>query len=301
MLGMEPARRLTLRSAPRRTVPAIFGLAVLLALVAGCVSRKSDEPVVKKTALQRVLDSGKIRCGYLIYSPYLRKDPNSGQLSGIFHDVMEEIGRNAGLQIQWTEEVGYENIYPGLDAGRFDVFCPGLWPNASRAKAGYFTVPIFYSFVTVWGRATETRFSSDLSAIDSPSVRIATIDGAMEDIIARTDFPKATRVSLPQLSPFTQNFLNITSGKADITFAEPSLATEYLRSNPGTIKPIAAEKPLRVFGNTLVVRRGENELKEFLDVALLELLHSGRVDRIVSRYEPSPNAFLRVAPPYRFK
>ncbi len=297
MLLRDPGFR---RIGPTSAIWAWVLLATI-ALVAGCVPATSDDSTTRATVMQRVLDGGKIRCSYLIYSPYFRKDPNTGELSGIFHDVMEEIGKNSDLEIDWVEEVGYENIFVGLDAARYDVFAGGLYPNASRAKVGSFTIPVFYSIVTTWGRPDEHRFDEDLSAIDSPSVRIATIDGAIEDIIAKTDFPNASRVSLPQLSPFTQNFLNITSGKADITFAEPGLATEYLQANPGAIQQLSPDNPLRIFGNSLVVRTGEVELLAFLDVGLRELLFTGRIDKILAKYEPAPNVFPRVATPYRLQ
>lgn len=251
-----------------------------------------------QSSLPLILQKGEIRCSYLLYSPYFRKDPNTGQLSGIFHDLMEEIGKRSNLKIIWVEEVGYENIFPGLDAGRYDVFAGGLWPNTTRARAGSFTVPVFYSTITGWARADETRFV-DLKGIDEPDVRIATIDGAMEDIIAKNDYPNATRVSLPQLSPFTQNLLNIKTKKADITFAEPSIVHEFLVQNPGSLKEIAPEQPLRTFGNTLVIRRGDTQLKEFLDISLSELLNSGVVDRILRQYEATPGSFPRVAVPYQ--
>jgi hypothetical protein len=41
---------------------------------------------------------------------------NTGVLSVIFHDIMEEIGKKASLRVNWVEEVGYENIFPGWTA-----------------------------------------------------------------------------------------------------------------------------------------------------------------------------------------
>lgn len=279
---------------------AVAGALALMALLLNrfWVDKVLTAPTPVESRLTQVIKSGEIRASYLIYSPYFRKDPNTGELSGIFHDLMEEIGKKAGLRINWVEEVGYENIFAGLDSGRYDVFAGGLWPSTSRAKAGSFSIPVFFSVIKAWGRADETRFAN-LSAINSPDVRIATIDGAMEDIIAQADFPKATRVSLPQLSPFTQNLLNITSGKADVTFAEPGIVSEFLATNPGTLKELAPDRPLRIFGNSLVIKRGDFEFQEFLDVALAELLYSGLVDKILKKYEPGPGVFPRAALPYR--
>ena len=213
--------------------------------LAGCSSSKGtlDKTAADnsqhETSLQRVLRTGKIRCSYLLYSYYFQKDPNSGKLSGIFYDVMEEIGRRSDLKIDWVEEVGFQNIFPGLNANRCDVFCGGLWPNATRAKAALFTRPVFYSAITAWCRPDDNRFSKDLSTINSPSFKIATIDGAMEDLIARADFPLAKRESLPELSPFVQNLLNVVGKKAD---------------KPAAADPIA---PLAMVRNAIADPRGE--------------------------------------------
>jgi len=253
--------------------------------------------VLADSRFQKIITSGEIRCSYLIYSPYFRKDPNTGQLSGIFHDIMEEIGKRSSLKVVWVEEVGYETIFAGLTSGIHNVFCGGLWPNAPRAREGSFSIPVFYSVVKAWARSGETRFTN-LDGVNNVTTRIAAIDGAMEDIIARTDFPKAERVSLPQQTPFTQSLLNITTNKADITFAEPGVIREFLAANPGTLKEIAPDRPLRIFGNVLVLPQREQQLKQFLDVALSELLYSGAIDRILERYEPGKGVFPRATLPY---
>ncbi len=275
----------------------VVGILSILALFFAIKS--SDQGAVNSSSvIDRVLQSQTLRASYLIYSPYFIKDPNSGKLSGIFYDVTELIGKKLGLKVEWTEEVGYEDIFTGLDSGRYDVFAGGLWPGATRAKVGYFSTPVFYSVIKAWGRTDDHRFDNNLSAINSPNIRIATIDGAMEDIIAKADFEKAQQVSLPQLSPFSQNFLDITSGKADVTFAEPSAVHLFLKTNPGTLREIAPNQPLRIFGNSLVLKRGEDEFKQMIDVALDEAVFSGEIDKILKKYEASSDEFPRPAFPY---
>ncbi len=285
----------------KRTHIVLFCIAAAtIAVTAATLSRSrsvAQSVAAADTRFKQVIEKREIRCSYLVYSPYLRKDPNTGVFSGIFYDIMEEVGRKSSLKIVWAEEVGYETIFEGLKSGRHDVFCGGLWPNATRARVGSFSVPVFYSVVKAWGRPNETRFVN-LQGINDPSVKVATIDGAMEDIIARTDFPLARRESLPQQTPFSQNLLNISTRKADITFAEPGIIREYLAKNPGALKELAPDKPLRIFGNVLVLPQHEHQLKQFLDTALLEMLYSGDIDRILQKYEPNPGVFPRVSLPY---
>lgn len=280
----------------RNTLIMLFVFLAAACLVLACCT--VSETNKHESAMDRVLRTGTLRCSYTPYSSYFRKDPNTGQLSGIFYDVMKEIGKNSGLKVEWVEEVGYQSIFSGLEADRYDIFAAGLWPNATRAKAGLFTIPIFYSAITTWVRPDDHRFDSNLSVINSRAVRIATIDGAVEDIIAKTDFSKAQLVSLPELSPFSQNLLNVVNKKADLTFAEPMVVREFLVTNPGTLKQVAPDKPLRIFGNALVVKREEASLKEFLNVALKELVDSGRVDKILATYKIPAGTYYLVAHPY---
>jgi len=252
-----------------------------------------------KSAYDRVMATQTLRCGYKSYAPYFEKDVNTGKFSGIFYDLTEELAKNAGLKVEWVEEVSYDEIFTGLSAKRYDAMCAGLWPNVNRAKVGSFTIPIAYNIVTAWGRVGEKRFKN-LEGINDPAVKVATIDGAMEDIIAQTDFPLAQRVASPGLSPFTDNFVKITSGKADITFVESSLIRDYIAANPNTLKQLSP-KPLRVFGVSIALGKGETDLKELLDVGLTELLNNGHVDSVLKKYEKYPGTFLRVAKPYEEK
>src|SRR6516162_8652390 len=143
-----------------------------LALLASCGSSGIVQGVKRESLYDRVMHSGTIRCSYLACAPYCIKDPNSGELSGIFVEAMETVGRKLGLKVVWTGEVGYESLFEGLNSDRYDVFAGGLWPNASRAKAADFSIPIYYGAVKAYGRSDEKRFENNLDAINASDVRI---------------------------------------------------------------------------------------------------------------------------------
>ena len=109
------------------------GSVIAIMIITACSPEETHEKTI--TTLESIRAKREISCGYLVYSPYIRRDAQTGELSGIFYDIMEQIGKNADLKIRWAEEVGYQNIMPGLDAKRYDVFCGGLYPSSSRALA----------------------------------------------------------------------------------------------------------------------------------------------------------------------
>jgi ABC-type amino acid transport substrate-binding protein len=128
---------------------------------------------------------------------------------------------------------------------------------------------------------------------------IATIDGETAQVIAEADFPKAGKLSMPQMTDCNQMLLNVASKKADVTILEPAFTNQYINHNPGSVENICPSKPIRVFPNCWMFSRGEFEFKAMLDTVLDEVINSGAMDKIISKYEHAPNEIYRVAVPYQ--
>lgn len=286
-----------------------LGLIVLLALVISIAahfllqkvgpSASSAHPTAPATVYDHVIKSGVIRTGYVIYPPGSIKDPNTGKLSGIFVEALEQAASNMGLKVQWAEEVGWGSMIEGLNTGRYDLVGTQVWANSTRGKTADFTVPLFFSGIGVYVRANEHRFDGDLSKLNSPEVRIATIDGEMSTIISKQDYPRAKTVSHPQLSDNSQILLDVVNGKADVTFVEPYIALLFLKNNPSTVRNLASQHPIRIFPNSMMLQKGDVRLKTMLDTALTELLNTGKIDELMRKYVPSQGTFYPVAYPYR--
>lgn len=252
---------------------------------------------VKQTAsvYERVINAGTIKAAYLTYPPACMKDTKTGEMSGIFVEVLQKACDNLGLKLEWTEEVGWASQIEGLENDRYDIVGSPVWANPTRGKLTTMTIPVYYSGIGVYVRANDNRFVGKFDLIDNPAIRIGTIDGETADLIARSDYPKAQRASSPQNTEISQKFLDLASNKCDVVFAEPYYAFEYLKSNPGTIKNIAEASPIRLFGNCYMFKKNEFQLQQMLNVAIQDLINSGFVDRVISKYEPAPHLFYRNA------
>jgi polar amino acid transport system substrate-binding protein len=295
--------------APRKSgagnrVLATLGIIVLVVAIHLIMNTYMEpEATTTTTAVEsvysRVIESGVIRCGYVSNPPSCVVDPNTGKVTGIFAEAIEKAASNLGLRIEWTEEVGFGSMIEGLVTDRYDLVPAAIWPTASRARLVEFSTPLFYSGVGAYVRAKDTRFDDNLVGLNSESVKIATMDGEMAELIAQNDFPKAERIQVPQLSDITMMLLNVKGGKADVSFVELYFAHEFLKNNPGSIRNITPDNPIRVFPNTALVKRGEVEFKAMINVALDELINQGVVDRLLDKYEPAPGTFYRKGLPYR--
>ena len=285
----------------------IVAVAVSLAaaaIVAGC-DRTGEAATAKlETTYERVLRTGVIRAAYISYPPAAMKDTATGKMSGAFVDTLEQAASNLGLKVEWGEEVGWGAQIEGLNANRYDIVGSPVWANPTRGKLTTLSRPVYYSGIGIYVRSDDKRFApaadGNWDFINRPDVRIATIDGETGDLIARTQFPQAQRVSLPQTADISQLFLEVSSGKADVFFAEPYFALEYFKNNPRTLRNIAEQNPIKTLGNVYMMRDNEFQLKQALDVALEDLLASGFVDSTLAKYEGG-ETFYRVAAPYRQK
>lgn len=288
----------------RTTSLAVLTISVL-AMLSGCRSQPAGNTTAAGlSTYDRVIKTGTIRCGYIPYPPGSYKDPNTGRLSGIFVDTMEEAGRRLGLKVEWTEEVGWATMIEGLQTNRYDMVCTPVWENAARGKVADFSVPLYYSGIGVFVRTNDNRFtkpdgSVNFAAINSKNVKISTSDGDVAQVIAQEDFPNARQVTVSQMADRSQMLLNVVARKADVAFMEPQIAFEFSKMNPGTIKNISPQHPIRVFPNVMMFKRGQPEFKAMIDAALQEVINSGYVDRLIDKYEPYRGALYRLAYPYR--
>jgi len=278
-----------------KNLSQILITAVAAAVVAFAVVNYAKPAAVDHatgTLYDQVIKRGTIRCAYTRYSVGLMKDPNTGKVSGIYHDVIEKIAANLSLKVAWTEEVGWANQIEGLQAGRYDMICSPVSLNSGRARAADFSIPLFYSPVQVWVKADNNSLHS-VDQLNDPKIKIAVLDGEQTSVFARQFFPKAQTVSLLQTVQFSDLLLQVTTGKADVVFAEPLAVREFMESNPGSLKAITNTKPLVLVPNIFLLKRDEFEFKEMLDNALRELFNTGYMDQVISQYEKYPNSYVR--------
>ncbi|MDP9195772.1 MAG: ABC transporter substrate-binding protein [Pseudomonadota bacterium] len=242
----------------------------------------------------RIMKSGTIRCGYFTWPAFLEKDPNTGKFSGIFYDIMEELGQKLKLKIEWAEEISLATMFEGFKAGRYDAICGPVTPSPERVLFSDFTIPVGYMPFYLFSRADDARFDNNFSAINKKEIRFASIDGELGSTILGNEFPLATAVSLPQMSDGGQLVETVATGKADVTTTEAVVALTYMENNPDKLK-IVPGGPLRTMSFSLALPLGESRLKTVLNFTLQYMLDEGFVDRIYRKHSKFEGVILRPA------
>jgi ABC-type amino acid transport substrate-binding protein len=177
--------------------------------------------------------------------------------------------------------------------------CFGAWPKATTAREVLFTEPTYFLPINAYVREGDERFDHAVEKINSPTIKISTMDSELSSELARTQFPLAQTLSVPQLSPSGTLLLNVASGKGDVTFTDAWTGEAFMAKNPGQIRVVVLDKPLRLFGHTIPVGKGEHSLVSLLNTATDEIMSSGEFEAIVQKYEKIPGVLLMQKPEYK--
>ena len=57
----------------------------------------------KESVFEKVVSSGELNCAYAIWPPFFSKDALTGELSGFNYDIIEAVGRELGLKINFAK------------------------------------------------------------------------------------------------------------------------------------------------------------------------------------------------------
>lgn len=275
----------------------LVALVIVVSLLTVKLSGSSNIGTASNSVYDKVIASGIIRACYTAFPPAFIKDPNTGKLSGIFYDTLNKAAGNMGLKVDWTTEVGWGDAIGALNSGKCDIIGSDSWSNSTRGKSAEFIQPLFYSSINAYVRIDDNRFNNDISVANNPNYKIVVLDGESSQVIAAQDFPNAKTLQLPQLTDVSQLFVSVVAGKGDMTFQDSSTADQYMKNNPGKIKIVST--PLVVYGDVMMVKKGEFSLKTSLDNAINELHNNGYINSVISKYEKEYGvSFHRVAAPY---
>lgn len=282
--------------------------AILVAVIAAFVTAKMTTPKTmmpatgeakKESVYERVMRTGTIRCGYYSWAPFMIKDANTGQFSGLFHDIFSTLAGNLGLKVEWVGEIGLGDFPQALATGRVDAYCTPLAQIGTRARAVDFTDAVGYFPMFAFVRADDTRFDGDIAKLNDPSITISVMDGEMSSVVAAKIFPKAKTLQLVQNGSVADMLNNVVTKKADVTLNEASTLNTFLEKNPGTLTILKGAPPVGVFGGGFPIAQGEEKFRQMLNWSLRELMTTGQLDALYTKNAIAPETILRPTMPYR--
>ena len=258
-------------------------------------------PAHAETTYDRVMASGKIRCGYVVWSPSFVIDPNTQGKSGVFFDLTNEMAKRLSLGVEWVEEAGWSTAIEGIKQKRYDAVCTNFWPTPARARLATFSVPVNYSPLYVWVKKDSPLLKTPPQSMDDlnkDTFTFSFVDGTTPAQIIARRFPNAKTVSYPEKTQLTDMLMGLAAGKGDVAIADSITMHEYLKANPDTLVKLFDKEPIVVNPNTMLLPAGETAFNDMVNTTLRDIVADGTFDEILKKNKAN-DLYIPLAEPYK--
>ncbi len=212
----------------------------------------------------------------MTYPPFEFKNAK-GEPDGVDVRMAEALAKKLGRPLK-LESYAFDGLIPALKSGKIDLIISGMTANEERAKSIDFSEP--YAFT---GLAMLVAKDSPIQSIDDlkgkEGVRIAAKLGTTGETWARENLPG---VSVSAMDGEATCALEVAQGRADAFLYDQLSIFKYAEANSGTTRAIL--KPFVEESWAIGIRKGNDELREQVNVFLKEFREAGEWNRLGDQY-----------------
>lgn len=259
---------------------SILRHSLLLASMLAVFAVSASVQPASAQVMDRILKEKSIRVGYIPSPPGTIKDPATGEVKGYYVDGLRYIFKTIGVEPVLVETT-WANFAAGLQSGQFDLSIAGTFATVQRAAAVEFTKPIHYLGYSAIVKKGDERFKT-LADFNKEGLKIAVVQGGAAQEYVKENFPKATVVALGT-GNLTAPFVEVSSGRADVGVEDAWQARRYASQQPG-VTDLFQDNPYNLLPIAWSVKRGNQDLLNFVNTAIDFMLLTGRWERMATPY-----------------
>ena len=248
-------------------------LALLLVLTTICcffTACDSDEPV--EVEKQATIDSTKlIMATNAAFPPYEYKDGET--FKGIDVEIAEAIAAELGLKLE-IRDMEFDSIITSVSNSETDMGMAGMTVTDERKKQ----IDFSRSYATGVQVIIVNEDSAIQSDKDLADKKIGVQLGTTGDIYATDDFG-ANNVT--QYGKGADAIIALKGGDVDAVIIDNEPAKAFVEANPG-LKILDTEYAVEDYA--IAVKKGNTELLDKINDALVKLKENGKIDEIIAKY-----------------
>jgi len=230
------------------------------------------------SVLAKIRKEGVINVGYAQTGPWFYKDAKTGELGGIYKDVVDMLAKEIQIKVEW-KEVTFANSTVALRRGDYDLFGSSLVYLVQRALVVNYVGPLYAKgvlFLIHKDNAGRFKTAADLN---DPDVTISVTTGASEEPRIPLLLPKGPKV-ITTTGQITLGAEPVRAKRADAWISGDSDVILFAKRNESWAVTLDPTHPLDRRPNTWVIRYGDVEWKQFLDFWCTYLVVNGEIERL---------------------
>ena len=191
-----------------------------------------------------------------------------------YHEIGDAVAKKLGVKAEFLEGK-WDGLIAGLDANRYDAVINQVGITEERKKKYDFSEPYIASKAVLIVKADNAEIK------DFPDLK-----GKNAAQSLTSNFGKLAQASGAELvgtDGFDQSIQLVLTGRADATINDSLSFLDFKKKKPDAPVKIAAEQANADYSG-IIVRKGEPELLEAINKALVEIKADGTYDAISQKY-----------------
>ena len=228
------------------------------------------------SVLAKIRATGKLTVGYTLNPLWFYRDLKSGELAGVYKDMLTDLGRDLEAEIE-LKEYDVQTAISALRNGEFDLFGSTLAYTPARSQILAYVGPLWAKGnVCITHKDFLDKFKSTAD-FNSPDVIFSQAAGQAEEARVRQLFPKAQIVTTAgQVSLAMEP---IRAKRAHLFMGGDMDAKIFVKSNPWAAI-VDPDHPFDRRPNTWAVRYGDPSWESFLNFWCIAQKESGRMQQV---------------------
>lgn len=242
-------------------------------------------------SLDQILKQGTIRVGINPNFPPMSSFGMTNQLEGFDIDIGRRIADELGVDVEFVTTETAQRV-PFLISNRIDIALGAMTRTPERAKVISFTVPLHSESMGVI--TTDKLDVQTWEDLNDENITLVNMRGNLSVSILEEKLPKP-KVLLVDGNADT--IRAIAQGRADALVENVDFFMNFLK-NYRRVNWRVLDDPIFVAWCTIGVSKGNDELRDFLNILLYDLHSSGEIDALWQKWYGSPMAVPVEADPW---
>lgn len=196
-----------------------------------------------------------------------------GKIVGVDIDIANEIAKELGKELV-IKDVSFDFVINEVKSGKADFAAAGISITPERAEEVDFTMEY-----TVSNQVVVVKKRSNIKNFDDiKDKKIAVQLGTVADLYASENYKDATIVSHKKYLSAVED---VKTGKADLIIMDELPAKEIVKENDNLV---ILDGVLFQDKYGMIVKKGNDELKEEINKVLKRMINDGTIDKLVLKH-----------------
>jgi polar amino acid transport system substrate-binding protein len=211
--------------------------------------------------------------------PFTFLDTQTNTIQGLMVDIITEIGKNAGFQVQ-VEPMQFSALIGALTSNRIDIIAAAMYITEPRKQVIDFSDPIYTYGDGLFVPKSDTKDYKTLEDLKGLTVG-AQVGTAYVEPLQKSGFFPEVKVydTLPDI------IRDVNTGRLKAGFADyPIVAYNLQQGRFPEVRLVNSYKPMVVGSVGIGVRKSDQDLLKRINTSLAKLKENGGVKRILAKW-----------------